>query len=315
MNGNGSTVSGHRPVLEFQLGRNVLPEFEYVTADRRYRRTHVRSSARRTSVALWTLAGARRRLLTRSRLGIDAGGESKRIVIFDPNKFEDEAATGWLVDEVYQVVRVSMDDVEDPPLEKDDSIEGVIKRDGDLCYLGARRHRVRRFDDRPRFRFRDPARLFNIPDRGVSNQLPVPSETMTELVKTGVEGLDSILNGGIVKNAAVLISGNPGTGKSILGLQYLYNGVDQFDEGGLYLTFEETEDDIREAAESIGFDRWHDHVDNGNIGVDTQVLRARTTAPPRWIFSQVSGELRHTAPADCHVECRRPGGRGIVSMS
>ena len=90
---------------------------------------------------------------------------------------------------------------------------------------------------------------------------------MAELVKTGVDGLDSILNGGIVKNAAVLISGNPGTGKSILGQQFLYEGVDQFDEGGIYLTFEETEEDIRQAAESIGFERWADYVEEGRIKV------------------------------------------------
>jgi KaiC/GvpD/RAD55 family RecA-like ATPase len=96
---------------------------------------------------------------------------------------------------------------------------------------------------------------------------------MPELVKTGIEGLDSILNGGIVKNAAVLISGNPGTGKSILGLQFLYNGVDKYDEGGIYLTFEESEEDIREAAESIGFDRWAEYVDEGDIVVyDKQTL-------------------------------------------
>ncbi|QCC48191.1 RAD55 family ATPase [Halobellus limi] len=90
---------------------------------------------------------------------------------------------------------------------------------------------------------------------------------MPEFVKTGIEGLDSILNGGIVKNAAVLVSGNPGTGKSILGLQYLYNGVEMFDEGGIYLTFEETKDDISEAAESIGFDRWDEFVESGQIKV------------------------------------------------
>ena len=66
-------------------------------------------------------------------LNLDTGeGESKRIVIFDSSKFEDDAAVGWLVDEVYQVVRVTMDEIEEPPLEKDDSIEGVIKRDGEL---------------------------------------------------------------------------------------------------------------------------------------------------------------------------------------
>ncbi|RLM94597.1 circadian regulator CirA [Halobellus sp. Atlit-38R] len=90
---------------------------------------------------------------------------------------------------------------------------------------------------------------------------------MPELVKTGIEGLDSILNGGIVKNAAVLVSGNPGTGKSILGLQYLYNGVDMYDEGGIYLTFEESEDDISQAAESIGFEKWDEFVDAGRIKI------------------------------------------------
>ncbi|MDG5775538.1 ATPase domain-containing protein [Haloarculaceae archaeon H-GB2-1] len=90
---------------------------------------------------------------------------------------------------------------------------------------------------------------------------------MTELTRTGVEGLDDILNGGIVKNSTTLVSGNPGAGKSILCLQYLYNGVEQFDEKGIYLSFEENEDDLREAAESIGFDNWADHVENGDIKV------------------------------------------------
>ena len=96
---------------------------------------------------------------------------------------------------------------------------------------------------------------------------------MIELTKTGIDGLDQILNGGIVKNSTTLVSGNPGAGKSILGLQYIYNGVEMFDEKGIYLSFEENEEDIREAAESIGFENWADHVENGNIKVfDKQVL-------------------------------------------
>ncbi len=96
---------------------------------------------------------------------------------------------------------------------------------------------------------------------------------MVELTKTGVSGLDEILNGGIVSNSTTLVSGNPGAGKSILGLQYIYNGVEQFDEKGIFLSFEENEKDLREAAESIGFEDWQDHVDQGNIRVyDKQVL-------------------------------------------
>jgi KaiC/GvpD/RAD55 family RecA-like ATPase len=96
---------------------------------------------------------------------------------------------------------------------------------------------------------------------------------MVELTKTGIDGLDSILNGGIVTNSTTLVSGNPGAGKSILGLQYIYNGVELFDENGIYLSFEENEADLQEAAESIGFDDWGEYVENGDIKVyDKKVL-------------------------------------------
>ncbi|ESP89516.1 putative circadian clock protein KaiC [Candidatus Halobonum tyrrellensis G22] len=90
---------------------------------------------------------------------------------------------------------------------------------------------------------------------------------MVNTVETGVEGLDSILNGGLVENATVLVSGNPGTGKSLFGIQYLHHGVTEHDERGIYISFEENEDDIREAAESIGFENWGDLVDDGEIKV------------------------------------------------
>jgi len=90
---------------------------------------------------------------------------------------------------------------------------------------------------------------------------------MTELTKTGIDGLDGILNGGIVKHSTTLVSGNPGAGKSLLCLQYIYDGVRRFDEKGIYLSFEENTDDIREAAESIGFEDWGDYVESGDIKV------------------------------------------------
>jgi KaiC/GvpD/RAD55 family RecA-like ATPase len=96
---------------------------------------------------------------------------------------------------------------------------------------------------------------------------------MVELTQTGIDGLDDILNGGIVENSTTLVSGNPGAGKSILGLQYIYNGVERFDEKGIYLTFEENRADLKEAAESIGFENWSRHAEDGSIKVyDKQVL-------------------------------------------
>ncbi|MFT4947663.1 MAG: KaiC/GvpD/RAD55 family RecA-like ATPase [Natronomonas sp.] len=96
---------------------------------------------------------------------------------------------------------------------------------------------------------------------------------MIELTKTGIDGLDEILNGGIVNNSTTLVSGNPGAGKSILGLQYIYNGVEKFDEKGIFLSFEENAEDLRQAAESIGLENWQDHVESGDITIyDKQVL-------------------------------------------
>jgi RecA-superfamily ATPases implicated in signal transduction len=96
---------------------------------------------------------------------------------------------------------------------------------------------------------------------------------MVDLVRTGIEGLDEILNGGIVKHSTTLVSGNPGAGKSVMGLQYIYNGVDLFNQRGLYLTFEENAEDLRQAAESIGFENWAEYVEAGDITVfDKQTL-------------------------------------------
>jgi len=65
-------------------------------------------------------------------LNVGETGDASRIVIFDAKQFEDEAAIGWLVDEVDQVLRVSMDDVEDPPMERSDFIEGIVRREDEL---------------------------------------------------------------------------------------------------------------------------------------------------------------------------------------
>ena len=96
---------------------------------------------------------------------------------------------------------------------------------------------------------------------------------MIETTETGIDGLDEILNGGIVTNSTTLVSGNPGAGKSILCLQFIYNGVELYDEKGIYLTFEEDARDLQEAAESLGFENWGDHVESGDIKVyDKQQL-------------------------------------------
>ncbi|MFC7073700.1 chemotaxis protein CheW [Halovenus rubra] len=62
---------------------------------------------------------------------IDSDREPARIIVFDPEIVNDQAAAGWLVDEVNQVVQVDDDDVDESPAEDDEAIYGVIKSEGE----------------------------------------------------------------------------------------------------------------------------------------------------------------------------------------
>jgi circadian clock protein KaiC len=65
-------------------------------------------------------------------------------------------------------------------------------------------------------------------------------------IKTGISGLDEMLNGGIPKKRHVAVFGGPGTGKTSLAFEYLYHGAKEEGQNGLYLTLEESPEDIIE---------------------------------------------------------------------
>jgi len=60
--------------------------------------------------------------------GMHDDSDGKRIIVFDPEIVQDQSAAGWLVDEVYQVVQVSPDQIDQSPANESGSIRGVIKR-------------------------------------------------------------------------------------------------------------------------------------------------------------------------------------------
>lgn len=83
-----------------------------------------------------------------------------------------------------------------------------------------------------------------------------PQETHTQSIErlsTGVGGLDEILQGGLIPERSYLLRGEPGTGKTILGLHYLTAGI-AHDETPLFINLEETTEDIKQNAASLGFD-------------------------------------------------------------
>jgi len=76
---------------------------------------------------------------------------------------------------------------------------------------------------------------------------------MVERVKSGIPGLDEILHGGIPKRNVVLLSGGPGTGKSIFGQQFLYYGLLN-NEPGVLVALEEHPAQIRINMSQFGWD-------------------------------------------------------------
>jgi circadian clock protein KaiC len=73
-----------------------------------------------------------------------------------------------------------------------------------------------------------------------------------QLVSTGIAGLDYVLSGGLPANHLYLVEGDPGTGKTTLGLQYLLSGHAR-GEKGLYVTLSETKAELRTVAASHGW--------------------------------------------------------------
>ena len=71
-------------------------------------------------------------------------------------------------------------------------------------------------------------------------------------VRTGIKGLDKLLCGGVPKGSAILLSGSPGSGKSILSTQILVNACNA-KERCLYVSFEETTADIIKQANAFGW--------------------------------------------------------------
>jgi circadian clock protein KaiC len=72
-------------------------------------------------------------------------------------------------------------------------------------------------------------------------------------IPTQIEGLDEILHGGLPQGRVTLVGGGPGSGKTLLGLEFLYRGA-QSGHPGIFLSFEETTENIRQNTLSFGWD-------------------------------------------------------------
>ncbi|MEF8874402.1 MAG: KaiC domain-containing protein [Candidatus Thermoplasmatota archaeon] len=87
-----------------------------------------------------------------------------------------------------------------------------------------------------------------------------------ERLKTGVEGLDEMLNGGVPKGHVFTVMGAFGTGKTTFSLQYIWEGLKQ-GESGVFITLEEDKEAMIETGLSYGWD-FQDYIDEGELAVE-----------------------------------------------
>jgi circadian clock protein KaiC len=71
---------------------------------------------------------------------------------------------------------------------------------------------------------------------------------------TGIQGLDEITSGGLPKGRSTLIAGSTGCGKTMLAMEFLVHGAEEFGEPGIFMSFEETVEDLMQNFPSPGFD-------------------------------------------------------------
>ena len=79
-----------------------------------------------------------------------------------------------------------------------------------------------------------------------------------KMAESGVPGLDDVLSGGFTRGSLFLVEGNPGTGKTTLGLRFLLEGQ-KAGERSLYITLSETKEElVAGAASHVRMDgKWH----------------------------------------------------------
>lgn len=85
-------------------------------------------------------------------------------------------------------------------------------------------------------------------------------DPVLERVKTGIEAFDDLVMGGLPRGRTTIVGGTPGSGKTVFATQFLAYGITDHQEAGVFVTFEESPDEIEVNMASFGWDirRWRE---------------------------------------------------------
>jgi circadian clock protein KaiC len=87
-----------------------------------------------------------------------------------------------------------------------------------------------------------------------------------EKCPTGIVGFDEISGGGLPQGRVCLLSGYAGTGKSLFGIEFIVHGIEQFDEHGVFVSFEESASELATNVASLGFNL-QEHQAQGRLKI------------------------------------------------
>ena len=126
----------------------------------------------------------------------------------------------------------------------------------------------------------------------------------TERVSSGIDGLDELIEGGFPQGRSILVTGEPGTGKTICSLQFLVAGLAR-GEKGIYVAADEEPSDILEQGASLGWD-----LEKSIATKELAILNASThisalSAPGREKHIDVPRAVTDLAVHVTHLEAKR----------
>ena len=88
-----------------------------------------------------------------------------------------------------------------------------------------------------------------------------------EKCPTGIAGLDEVTEGGLPRGRPTLVCGGAGSGKTLLAMEFIVRGITEYDEPGVYISFEETAEELAENTASLGFDL-PDLIERNKLAID-----------------------------------------------
>src|SRR3569832_2289911 len=81
-----------------------------------------------------------------------------------------------------------------------------------------------------------------------------PARHSIRKAATGIQGLDEITNGGLPRGRPTLVCGAAGSGKTLLAMEFLVKGIEQYGDPGVVMSFEETGHELGTNFASLSFD-------------------------------------------------------------